>query len=108
MLYEVITHLLEFQLAHAKAQDAVHTALDVTDLYESLKTQTWSHPGGPICLHSRAEDRTQYLQRPDYGRLLDDRSSKTLKEYRTQTDDHYDLTIAIVDGLSALAIEMNA
>jgi len=101
-------HLLEFQLAHAKAQDSVHKALDVTDLHERLKAQTWSHPDAPICLHSRAEDRTQYLLRPDYGRLLDDRSSNVLRDYRAQTDNHYDLTIAIVDGLSALAIEMNA
>jgi len=101
-------HLLAFQLAHAKAQDAVHKALDVATLVERLKHQTWYPSSGPINLHSRAEDRTQYLQRPDYGRRLDDRSSKVLRDYRNATDSHYDLAIAIVDGLSALAIETNA
>jgi len=101
-------HLLEFQLAHAKAQDAVHTALDVTALANRLKDSPWCPSSDPIHLQTRAKNRTQYLQRPDYGRRLDDKSSKSLRKHRNATDNHYDLVIAIVDGLSALAIEANA
>jgi len=101
-------HLLAFQLAHAQAQDAVHTALDVAALAERLKDRPWRPSSDPINLQSRAEDRTQYLQRPDYGRRLDDKSSNTLRDHRNATEHHYDLAIAIVDGLSALAIEANA
>ncbi len=101
-------HLLEFQLAHARAQDAVHKPLDVAALTERLIAQPWRPANGPINLQSRAEDRTQYLQRPDYGRRLADSSSNLLRDYRSATSNPYDLAIVIVDGLSALAIEANA
>lgn len=101
-------HLLEFQLAHAKAQDAVHKPLDVAALTQRLKARPWCSSNGPINLHSRARDRTEYLQSPDYGRRLNDASSQVLRYYRDAKNNHFDLAIAIVDGLSALAIEANA
>ncbi|MGD9169758.1 MAG: ethanolamine ammonia-lyase subunit EutC [Candidatus Thiodiazotropha sp.] len=101
-------HLLEFQLAHAKAQDAVHGALDVSALTEQLKAQPWHPSEGPLPLHSKAADRTRFLQHPDYGRLLDEASTSALHRFRGANEDHYDLAIALVDGLSAWAIEANA
>lgn len=101
-------HLLEFQLAHAKAQDAVHKPLDTDALAERLQARPWFHScGGLLNLHSRVRDRTQYLQRPDYGRLLDEASSQILNSIRNENIGCWDLAIAIVDGLSALAIETN-
>ncbi len=101
-------HSLEFQLAHAKAQDAVHTPLDVAALVARLQAKSWCPARGPISLHSRVRDRREYLQRPDYGRRLDDTSSLLLRDCRSAHKRHYDLAIAIVDGLSSLAIEENA
>lgn len=48
-----------------------------------------------------------YLQRPDFGRLLDEASRARLIEHAQQQNDDYDLAIVVVDGLSAFAIEEN-
>ncbi len=100
-------HLLRFQLAHAKAQDAVHTPLNIDGLIESLAKQLWCPKGKPVHLHSQAKDRPEYLQQPDFGRLLNDASTKSLLEIKAKNKSDYDLAIVIVDGLSALAIEEN-
>ena len=101
-------HLLEFQLAHARAQDAVHKPLDITTVVGRLEAEPWCPSGSILKLHSQAVNRTQYLQRPDYGRLLDDSSKNILQNHSSATNRDYDLAIAIVDGLSAIAIESNA
>ena len=100
-------HLLAFQLAHAQAIDAVHTQLDSESLAKDLMAQDWAPHSTPLILHSRAIDRASYLQRPDYGRRLDEESANTLDEHRAATSQHYDLAIVVVDGLSSLAIEQN-
>jgi ethanolamine ammonia-lyase small subunit len=92
---------LEFQLAHARARDAVHLALDHRALADRL-----SEACGLPCvnLHSAAENRHVYLQRPDLGRKLDDASRAALAGMHAPCD----LAFVIADGLSALAIEQNA
>jgi ethanolamine ammonia-lyase small subunit len=91
---------LDFQLAHAHARDAVYSVLNVDTLMEGIKTF-----GLPrLKLHSRAENRQQYLQRPDYGRLLDDVSTQLISESAYPCD----VCIIIADGLSATAINDNA
>jgi ethanolamine ammonia-lyase small subunit len=94
---------LEFQLAHARARDAVHLALDHAALGDALRAAT----GLPcLPLHSAAVSRDIYLQRPDLGRRLDDASRRALLE-RPRDGAGYDLAFVIADGLSALAIEQN-
>ena len=91
---------LEFQLAHAHARDAVYSALDVDALMEQIKTF-----GLPrLALHSQAQNRPQYLQRPDYGRLLNDTSTQLINESAYPCD----VCIIIADGLSATAVNQNA
>ncbi len=58
--------LLDFQLAHAKARDAVHLPLAVNSLILELKQKGISS----ITLASAARDRDEYLKRPDLGRRL--------------------------------------
>ena len=82
--------LLDFQLAHAKARDAVWRALDP----ETLKRFQ------PIYLRSAARDRVTYLRRPDLGRRLD--PAITLEQ------GEYDLVIVVADGLSATAVHHQA
>ena len=96
------SEMLAFQLAHAQARDAVHTILDFDELCSSLNELTGQTP---YRLHSRAEDRTMYLQRPDLGRRLDETSRETLQNSSVQQ--HFDLAIVIADGLSATAIFQN-
>jgi ethanolamine ammonia-lyase small subunit len=108
---------LAFQLAHARARDAVHLPFDAIGVAASLESL-----GLPsIQLHSAAVDRAEYLQRPDLGRRLDERSRQSLAEWREQvaqlgsTGDasaqqaaRFDLAFVIADGLSALAVHQNA
>lgn len=104
-------HLLAFQLAHAQAIDAVHSKLNTNQLITNIEELEWASACVPHCaplsLHSRAKDRASYLQRPDYGRLLDSESANKLDEYKARTSTHYDLSIVIIDGLSSYAIEQN-
>ncbi|KPM79625.1 ethanolamine ammonia-lyase [Cobetia sp. UCD-24C] len=97
---------LEFQLAHARAQDAVHLPLEIPRLIEDLNQLTaLEHAPQIQHLHSRAVDRTTYLQRPDYGRRLDEASCEQLSSLAPEPAD---LAIVIVDGLSSLAVQNNA
>ena len=89
--------LLAFQLAHARARDAVHEALDAPRLAADL-----SRLGLPVLtLASSAQDRQQYLMRPDLGRHLAAATG-------LPTGGLYDLAIVIADGLSARAVQAHA
>jgi ethanolamine ammonia-lyase small subunit len=92
--------LLEFQLAHAKARDAVHLPLAVTSLAAELNQK-----GVPsITLASAARERDEYLKRPDLGRRLSQDSRERLAVLRGE----YDTAFVIADGLSALAVHRHA
>jgi len=92
--------LLDFQLAHAKARDAVHLPLAVNSLVLELKQK-----GLPsITLASAARDRDEYLRRPDLGRRLSADSRERLAAQRAD----YEAVFVIADGLSALAVHRHA
>lgn len=103
-------HLLDFQLAHAQAQDAVHMALDIGALQQNIISDVGLECDLPLALtlHSQAKDRAEYLQRPDLGRRLNDVSLLYLSDYAAADNEPYDLAIVIADGLSSLAVENNA
>lgn len=102
--------LLEFQLAHARARDAVHHPLDIEQLIvEFQQIPEMSALGPPIQLQSQAPDRACYLQRPDLGRVLSESSSSRLQSSKTgSAEPPPDLAIVIADGLSARAVQQNA
>ena len=96
---------LDFQLAHAQARDAVHRPLDVQALCAEIEALGLA----TVPLHSAATTRAVYLQRPDLGRQLGTASRQQLEalraERRAQGVRAYDLAFAVVDGLSALAVQ---
>jgi ethanolamine ammonia-lyase small subunit len=92
--------LLEFQLAHAKARDAVQLPLAVNSLVVELKQKGI----GSIALASAARNRDEYLKRPDLGRRLNDDSRERIGALHA---DH-DAAFVIADGLSALAVHRHA
>jgi ethanolamine ammonia-lyase small subunit len=102
---------LEFQLAHARARDAVHQAMDAESLKASLEAGLQAPPVSCIVLQSAAGDRQVYLQRPDLGRRLNPASQASLSAMREagkHEERPHDLAIVVTNGLSALAIEQNA
>ncbi|HTR36531.1 MAG TPA: ethanolamine ammonia-lyase subunit EutC [Bryobacteraceae bacterium] len=92
--------LLDFQLAHARARDAVHLALDVRSLVAELKQKGIE----PVTVASAAAGRGVYLRRPDLGRRLSTGSRDKL----TAMHGEYDAAFVIADGLSALAVHRHA
>jgi ethanolamine ammonia-lyase small subunit len=97
---------LAFQLAHAQARDAVHLPLDTGAVASDLQALGME----VLRLHSAAPDRASYLQRPDWGRRLDEGSRDRLGAWRQDPDDAtpFDLCFVIADGLSALAVMQSA
>lgn len=85
--------LLGFGLAHARARDAVHAALDAERIVFELKQFK------PTIVKSQAVDRETYLRRPDLGRKLADCAIQ--KQDKS-------IALVIADGLSALAVERHA
>ena len=95
--------LLDFQRAHALARDAVHARLECGALAAALGEITLTEV---LRLRSLATDRTTYLQRPDFGRKLDEGSRKLVE--RTAHGNRWELALIVADGLSALAVERHA
>jgi ethanolamine ammonia-lyase small subunit len=93
--------LLEFQLAHARARDAVGRALDADAVEQALRSRNWD----VLRLRSAAPDRRVFVQRPDLGRILND-ASKAVLESGGHT--FHDAVLIVADGLSALAVERHA
>lgn len=92
--------VLAFALAHARARDAVHTALDGEALANGIAALGLR----PLLLDSMATERRHYLSRPDHGRRLSPGSRQRLSE----TEGPADLALIIGDGLSAAAVMAHA
>jgi ethanolamine ammonia-lyase small subunit len=90
------TRVLEFELAHARARDAVKSELDYRFVMAELAA--WN----PVLVRSAAADRAAFLQRPDLGRRLAPHCGHLLKQ------GGYDAAIVIADGLSAHAVQVQA
>jgi len=99
------SEVLNFQLAHAQARDAVHAVLDLPSFAQRVRDELSlvTEASIPVVeLQSNAGDRANYLRRPDLGRTL---HRDSMGKLRLGT---CDLAIVIADGLSALAVERNA
>ena len=94
--------LLEFQLAHARARDAVNHAFDIAVFSEELRARQIDS----LTLCSAARDRHTFIQRPDLGRILDEESKALLQT--SAGNQSWDVVFVIADGLSALAVERHA
>jgi ethanolamine ammonia-lyase small subunit len=94
------TPALDFAMAHARARDAIHTALDVEGLAAELNAA-----GFPTQLvTSQINSRAEYLLRPDLGRRL---SADSQSRIDSRPQDRR-LTVVIADGLSSLAPRRHA
>jgi ethanolamine ammonia-lyase small subunit len=93
--------LLAFTLDHARARDAVHAAFDVAAIIGGL------HDLGleALAVCSRADNRKDYLRRPDLGRMLDPASQDLLANRSSAA---CRLAIVVGDGLSPSAVNAHA
>lgn len=92
--------LLDFQLAHARARDAVNAPLDPRALAAEI------HATGlkSMIVASAARDRREYLRRPDLGRCLDEKSARAMHGVSSP----FDVIFIVADGLSPLAVQTQA
>lgn len=94
---------LSFKSAHAAAREAVHCEFDAARLAAEITKLGVQ----ATIVNSAAADRMTYLQRPDLGRRLDDRSHFELCELAARGTPS-ELAIIVSDGLSALAVHRQA
>ncbi|HWB48949.1 MAG TPA: ethanolamine ammonia-lyase subunit EutC [Stellaceae bacterium] len=116
---------LDFQLAHARARDAVHAALDA----ERIAAELAALGLAAVRLRSMAADRSTYLRRPDLGRRLNTDSRHVLQVVMAGRDPairvpgagrdrakpgdgeekkHDTIAFVVADGLSAMAVNAHA
>lgn len=84
----------KFNQAHAAARDAVWTAADFAPL-----RSMWPDA---LEIRSQAENRAEYLRRPDLGRMLHPDSKAALQAFKQPAPD---ALVVVGDGLSAAAAE---
>jgi len=95
--------LLEFQLAHARARDAVHLPFDAEGVQRHLEERGHA----VLRARSKAESRGVYLRRPDLGRRLDSVARAALGECAAESRG-FDAVFVVADGLSPLAVHRHA
>lgn len=96
-----LREVLNFKLAHALAKDAIYSGLNIDDIQQRL-LDAFDIP--VFSIHSRVENRQQYLRRPDLGRRLDKESVAKL----TKMKQTFDMIFVVTDGLSAEAVNTHA
>ena len=90
--------LLDFQLAHAQARDAVHFPWDM----EAFAEQVRGLGEEVLILDTPVGSRGEYLRRPDLGRVLTETSRTRLEDVTT---DPADVALIVTNGLSSTAVE---
>lgn len=90
--------MLDFQLAHAEARDAVHIPWDVAAFAGQLRELGEE----ALILDTPVTGRGEYLRRPDLGRVLTEESRTRL---RCVADGEADVALIVTNGLSSTAVE---
>jgi ethanolamine ammonia-lyase small subunit len=91
--------MLDFQLAHARARDAVYAPLDIDAIARAVSPAR--------VVRSAAADRVTYLRRPDLGRMLDADSRSCLRR-ETLPEEGWDAVFVVADGLSSIGVQQSA
>jgi len=93
---------LDFQTGFAQAKDAVFSQFDITKIAHVCDQFKLNY----LEVYCQANDATQFLLRPDLGRLLSAESQDILDQ--TPLQPPYDLLLVVSGGLSPLAIGHHA
>ena len=90
--------LLDFQLAHAQARDAVHFPWNVNDFAGRVRELGEE----VLILDTPVSSRSEYLRRPDLGRVLTDTARDRLKNVNAAATE---VALIVTNGLSSTAVE---
>jgi ethanolamine ammonia-lyase small subunit len=90
--------LLDFQLAHAEARDAVQLPWDIDAFADQLRTLG----AELLLLETPVASRDEYLRRPDLGRILNGTSRERLGRLSPHA---VDVALIVTNGLSSAALE---
>ena len=90
--------LLDFQLAHAEARDAVHFPWDI----DAFAGQVRELGEKVLRLDTPVSSRSEYLRRPDLGRVLTEASRTRLENLKAGATD---VALIVTNGLSSTAVE---
>lgn len=90
--------LIDFQLAHAQARDAVHFNWDMAGFAGQLQNLGEE----ALLLDTPVSDRQEYLRRPDLGRILSEAALTRLKSCQAAETD---VALIVTNGLSSTAVE---
>jgi ethanolamine ammonia-lyase small subunit len=90
--------VLDFQLAHAQARDAVQLSWEVGAFAEEVRALGLE----ALILETQVTGRSEYLRRPDLGRVLSAASHAALGETEAGA---LDVALIVTNGLSSTAVE---
>ena len=90
--------LLDFQLAHAQARDAVLLPWDI----EACAEQARGLGAEALILETPVASRSEYLRRPDLGRVLTQASRSSLARVDAGP---VDVALIVTNGLSSTALD---
>jgi ethanolamine ammonia-lyase small subunit len=90
--------LLDFQLAHAEARDAVHFSWDI----DTFAGRVQGLGEEVLILDTPVRSRDEYLRRPDLGRVLAEESKNRLRNFKAA---QADVALIVTNGLSSTAVE---
>jgi ethanolamine ammonia-lyase small subunit len=88
---------MDLREAHAAARDAVRARLDLKNAFGDEFLKRWNL----FEVRTKANDKDEYLLRPDLGRQFDEESRLALQRHGSKSSD---IQIAIGDGLSVSAV----
>ena len=91
-----MSKILSFRADHAFARDAIFCRFETDHLINQLNLINLK----TILLNSKTVDKTEYLKRPDLGRLVSEQGIDELKKVKSD----FDIVFIITDGLSAQAV----
>jgi ethanolamine ammonia-lyase small subunit len=89
---------LDFQMAHAQARDAVHFSWNM----DAFAAQVRNLGENILVLDTPVGSRSEYLRRPDQGRVLTEESRLRLRSLEAA---HSDVALIVTNGLSSTAVE---
>ena len=90
--------LLDFQLAHAQARDAVQLPWNINAFAGQLRDIGEE----TLILQTPVSSRSEYLRRPDFGRVLTEESRIRLCNFKARG---VDVALIVSNGLSSTAVE---